>query len=217
MHQAANAARVRIIVADDHPLYRDGVARALSARPEFEVIGQAEDGPGALELLHHSDADVAVLDVEMPGLRGTEVLSELQREHSDTRVVLLSAHVEARMVYDAVAAGAGAYLSKESSHASICDAVAQVARGETVLAPEIQAGLVQAVRTREAGTGVQLTPREREVLMLTADGHSAAQVAKELFVSMSTVKTHLRAVYEKLEVTDRAAAVAEAMRRGIIT
>lgn len=212
----AKAPRVRVLVADDHPVYREGVARAIKGRPDFELVGEAEDGREALDAINALTPDVAVLDVQMPGLTGNEVLNAVRRDGLATRVVLLSAHVDSETVYRAVAAGAGAYLSKESSRDRICDAVAAVARGEVVLSAEVQAGLASEIQIREREERPALTPREHEILVLTANGHSAPDIGKKLHLSQSTVKTHLKSLYEKLGVSDRAAAVAEAMRRGLL-
>lgn len=212
----AKAPRVRVFVADDHPVYREGVARAIKARPEFELIGEAENGRQALDAIKSLLPDVAILDVQMPGLQGSEVLHAIKRDGVPTRVVLLSAHVDSETVYRAVASGAGAYLSKESSRERICDAVAAVARGEVVLSAEVQAGLASEIQIRERDERPALTPREHEILVLTADGHSAPDIGRQLHLSQSTIKTHLKSLYEKLGVSDRAAAVAESMRRGLL-
>ena len=207
---------VRVFVADDHPVYREGVSRAIRARPEFELIGEAEDGRDALAQITELGPAVAILDVQMPGRQGSEVLHAIRRDGVATRVVLLSAHVDAETVHRAVASGAGAYLSKEYSRERICDAVADVARGEIVLSAEVQAGMASEIPLREPGARPVLTPREHQILVLTANGHSAPDIGRQLHLSPSTVKTHLRSVYEKLSVSDRAAAVAESMRRGLL-
>ena len=212
----AKAPRVRVFVADDHPLYREGVARAIKARPEFELVGEADDGRRALDGIKELLPDVAVLDVQMPGLQGSDVLHAIKRDGLATRVVLLSAHVDSDTVYRAVASGVGAYLSKESSRERICDAVAAVARGEVVLSAEVQAGLASEIQIRERDERPALTPREHEILALTANGQSAPDIGRQLHLSQSTVKTHLKSLYEKLGVSDRAAAVAESMRRGLL-
>lgn len=208
--------RVRIIIADDHPVFRDGVARVVKGRPEFDLVGEAEDGRHALDLIKELEPDVALLDVEMPRLSGPDVLNAVRRDGHPTRVILLSAHVDSETVYKAVAAGAGAYLSKDSSRDRICDAIAAVARGETVISSEVQAGLAAEIQHREREQRPALTPREQEILVLIAQGLSAPTIAGQLYLSPSTVKTHLKSVYEKLGVSDRAAAVAEGMRRGLL-
>jgi two-component system, NarL family, nitrate/nitrite response regulator NarL len=207
--------RIRVLVADDHPLYREAVVRAVRARPEFELIGQAADGRAALGAIRDSSPDIAVLDVEMPSLGGVDVVRAVNRDALGTRVVLLSAHLESDTVYAAVAEGVRAYLSKAWPAERICDALIAVARGEVILPEEIQAGLAAAIRSN-AGPKVHLTPREHDVLVGLAGGKSAPAIAAELHVSTATVKTHLKTLYEKLGVSDRAAAVAESMRRGLI-
>jgi two-component system nitrate/nitrite response regulator NarL len=208
--------RITVVVADDHPLYRDAVSRAVTARPDLELIAVVEDGPGALEIVRSARPAVAVLDVQMPGLGGVGVLEAIARLDLPTRVVLLSAHVDGDTVYAAVARGAGAYLSKASSGEHICDVIAAVARGETVLPPEVQAGLATAIQGRDRPDRPVLTAREGEVLVAIARGLSAPAIARELHLSTPTIKTHLHTLYEKLGVSDRAAAVAEAMRRGLL-
>jgi two-component system, NarL family, nitrate/nitrite response regulator NarL len=208
--------RIRVLVADDHPLYREAVVRAVRARPEFELIGQAEDGREALGAIREEAPDVAVLDVEMPSMGGVDVVRAVNRDALGTRVVLLSAHLESDTVYAAVQAGVRAYLSKAWPAERICDALLAVARGDVILPGEVQAGLAAAIRNNAAGSQIHLTPRERDVLAGLVRGQSAPAIAADLHVSTATVKTHLKTLYEKLGVSDRAAAVAEAMRRGLI-
>lgn len=212
----ADSPRVTVFVADDHPVYREGIARAIKMRPEFELIGEADDGRQALEDIKRLDPDVAILDVNMPNLSGQEVLNALKRDGVRSRVVFLSAFVDSELVYSAIAGGAGGFLSKNARRDDICDAVGAIARGQVVLAPEIQAGLASEIQVRERSERPVLTPREREVLALTAEGRSAPDIGRELHLSAATVKTHLSSLYEKLGVSDRAAAVAEAMRRGLL-
>jgi two-component system, NarL family, nitrate/nitrite response regulator NarL len=208
--------RVRVYVADDHPLYREGVVRAMKDRPDFELVGEAGDGEQALADIERLKPDVALLDVKMPGRDGIRVLNAVERDKLPTRVIFLSAYLDSAVVYRAVAAGAAAYLSKDSGRQAICDAVAAVARGDAVFAPEIQAGIAREIRMREKDDRPVLTPREREILHLTAEGCSAPEIGLRLYLSPTTVKTHLQHLYEKLGVSDRAAAVAEAMRRGLL-
>jgi two-component system nitrate/nitrite response regulator NarL len=208
--------RIRVLVADDHPLYREAVVRAVRARPEFELIGQAEDGREALGAIRQEAPDVAVLDVEMPSMGGVDVVRAVNRDALGTRIVLLSAHLESDTVYAAVQAGVRAYLSKAWPAERICDALLAVARGDVILPGEVQAGLAAAIRNNAAGAQIHLTPRERDVLAGLVQGQSAPAIGADLHVSTATVKTHLKTLYEKLGVSDRAAAVAEAMRRGLI-
>jgi two-component system nitrate/nitrite response regulator NarL len=209
-------ARVSVYVGEDHPIYLEGLVRALRQRPEFDVLGSSTDGRRALEEIRRLAPDVAILDENMPGLLGNEVMQAISRDRLATRVVMLSASVDSAVVFRAVANGVSAYLTKDSDRATICDAVAAVARGQTVLAPQVQAGLAGEVRLREHESRPALSQREHEILERTANGLSAPDIARELQISTATVKTHLRNIYDKLGVSERAAAVAEAMRRGLL-
>lgn len=214
---SANGNRVRVLVADDHPVYREGIVRAVKERPDLELVGEASDGREALERVRELNPDVAVLDIRMPGLDGTQVLNALRRDGIATEVLFLSAFLESELAYRTVAEGAKGYLSKEAARQEICDAIVVISRGGTALAPEVQASLAQGIRERElAGGRPDLTPREREVLQLISEGMSAPEIGKRIHLSPTTVKTHLHTLYEKLGVRDRAAAVAEAMRRGLL-
>jgi two-component system, NarL family, nitrate/nitrite response regulator NarL len=208
--------RTTVFVADDHPVFRDGLVRALRTRPEFELVGEAGDGREALEAIKRLAPAVALLDMKMPGLDGGAITHALRRDGVPTRVVLISAHAPSDLVYRAISLGAAAYLSKEASREEICDTVAAAARGETRLSPEIQGELVRQIQMRAVDERPVLSPREREVLELIAEGLSAPDIGKRLHVSPATVKTHLQSLYEKLGVSDRAAAVASAMRAGLL-
>jgi two-component system nitrate/nitrite response regulator NarL len=212
----ARLERTRVYVADDHPLYREGVVRAVKERPEFELVGSTGDGRKALEDIRQLEPQVAVLDLRMPGLDAIAVTKAIERDGLPTKVLLISASTDTPIVYEAVRAGVYSYISKDAGRREICDAVAAVARGETVLSSEMQGALVAHVRGREEQDRALLTPREREMLRYLAKGSSAPQIANDLFLSTATVKTHLANLYGKLGVSDRAAAVAEAMRRGLL-
>ena len=216
MDLSGGKARIRVVVADDHPLYRKAVIEAVRARPDLEFAGEADNGRAVLEAIRDNTPDVALLDIRMPGLDGLEVLNAVVRDELGTRVIFLTAHVDSASAYEAVGAGAAGYLAKEASAETICDAIAAVARGETVLASEVQAGIAREIRLRSGEERPVLTAREREILGLTANGHSAPEIAERLTLSPTTVRTHLQHLYDKLGVSDRAAAVAEAMRRGLL-
>ncbi len=207
---------VRVLVADDHPVYREGVARAISERSGLELVGVAADGREAMSGIRDLVPDVAVLDVRMPGLSGIDIVAEIARERIPTRVLLLSAQSDEQLIFDGVSVGASGYLLKDSDRSDICAAVEAIAAGRAVLAPEAQTALAQGVRLRGASQGPAISEREREVLALTADGLSAPQIGARLHLSPATVKSHLQNVYEKLGVSDRAAAVATAIRLGLL-
>ena len=210
-------ARVSVVVADDHPLFREGIERAVRERPELELVGSANDGREALELVRELEPLVAVLDLRLPGLGGLQLLNAITRDELPTRVLILSASGDPELVYRAVQAGAAGYFRKEVDRHTILDAISAVSRGRTVVDPELQAGVFDQIRLR--GTDDDrpiLTAREREVLTLMAEGLSGPQIADRLIVALPTVKTHQARLYEKLGVSERAAAVAEAMRRGLL-
>lgn len=208
--------RVRVIVADDHPLFREGVARAIKEWPELELVGEVADGRSALELIRSELPEVAIVDMRLPELDGAQIAAAVTRDGLSTRVLLLSAFADEQIVFRALEAGAAGYLTKESTRDEIARAALAVGRGATVLAPELAAGLASQIRLRGKDDSPVLTSREREVLTLLCDGKSAPQIAQALFLGTTTVKSHLGRLYDKLEVSDRAAAVAEAMRRGLI-
>ena len=209
--------RVTVVVADDHPIYREGIVRAINERPDLDLVGEAADGRQALDQIQELSPQVAVLDIRMPGLDGTQVLSAMRRDGLETEVLFLSAFMEPELAYRTVASGARGYLSKESSRHEVCEAIVTIARGGTALAAEAQAGLAREIQERErTGGRPQLTDREQEVLNFVAQGLSAPDIGKQIHLSTTTVKSHLHSLYEKLGVSDRAAAVAQAMRRGLL-
>jgi two-component system nitrate/nitrite response regulator NarL len=208
--------KVRVVVADDHPLYREGVVRALTASGRVDVVAQAEGGRDALDQIREHAPDVALIDYKLPDLDGVSVVHAVSRDGLQTRVLLLSAFTDSGLVYEALQTGASGYLPKEAKRDEIVDAVLACSRGETVLPSELTAGLVTEIRVRRVTDSPVLTDREREILGMIASGKSLPEIAKELYLGVTTVKTHVQHLYEKLGVSDRAAAVAEAMRRRLI-
>ena len=210
------AEKVRVVVGDDHPMFREGVVRALVSSGEIEVVAEAEDGSEALELIREHRPQVALLDYRMPGMDGAEVAAAVIRDELPTRVLLVSAHDESAIVYKALQQGAAGFLSKESTRSELVSAVVRCSKGKDVLTPELATGLASEIRRRNEPDVPALSPREREVLNLIASGSSIPAMAKQLFLAPSTVKTHVQRLYEKLGVSDRGAAVAEAMRRKLL-
>jgi two-component system nitrate/nitrite response regulator NarL len=208
--------KVRVVVGDDHPLFRDGVVRALNSSGSIDVVAEADDGVSALALIREHGPQVALLDYRMPGLDGAQVAAAVRRDELPTRVLLISAHDESAIVYSALQEGAAGFISKESSRSELVDAVLNCAKGRDVVAPNLAAGLVGEIQRRNDSDTPMLSPREREVLGYIAGGQSIPAMAKEMFLAPSTVKTHVQRLYEKLGVGDRGAAVAEAMRRGLL-
>jgi two-component system, NarL family, nitrate/nitrite response regulator NarL len=208
--------KVRVVVADDHPLYREGVVRALSGSGQVEIVAEAGDGRTALAEIEEHRPDVALLDYKLPELDGVAVTHAVVRDGLPTRVLLLSAYTESGVVYKALETGASGFVPKEARREQIVDAVLACARGENVLPTDLASGLVSEIRLRAVDDAPALTERESQILRLIAKGKSLPDIAGELFLGVTTVKTHVQHLYEKLGVSDRAAAVAEAMRRGLI-
>ena len=208
--------KVRVVVGDDHPIFREGLVRALSSSGSVNVVGEADDGPTALELIKTHRPDVALLDHRMPGMDGTQVAAAIRRSGWPTRVLLISAQDESEIVYQAIQEGAAGFLPKEATRAEIVSAVLDCAGGRDVVSPALVGHLASEIRRRAVVNAPALSEREREVLQRIARGQSNPAIAAELYLAPSTVKTHLQRLYEKLGVSDRAAAVAEAMRQGLL-
>lgn len=205
-----------MLIADDHPVYREGLARAIRERPDLELVAVCEDGRDALEQISQLGPDVAVIDVRMPGLDGLKIVAAVSRESLDTKVILLTGFEDSTAAYRALAAGAAGYVSKASDNTELCDSIVAAARGETVIAPQFAAGIASEIQLRETSERPALTQRENEVLHFLAEGRTAQKIGDELHLSEATIKTHLHNLYEKLGVSDRAAAVATAMRWGLL-
>jgi two-component system nitrate/nitrite response regulator NarL len=211
-----SAAQVRLLIADDHPLYRSSVERVVRLNAELSVVGLASDGREALAMILELRPDIAIVDLHMPQLGGLDLLDQLVQEESATRVVILTGNLESEQVYRAVELGAASVLSKLVEPDTLVSTLLEVAAGKTVLGSEVQSLLAGEVRSRRRDDRPVLTDREREVLTQIADGSSVAEIAATIHLSPSTVKSHLESLYRKLEVSDRAAAVATAMRRGLL-
>lgn len=207
---------MRVLVADDHPLYRDGIVRAIKQRPDLELVGEAADGRDALARIRELEPDVAVVDFNLPSLSGIQVVTALTDLGTPVQVLMLTAYTESELVYDAIAAGARGYLLKDVDRRTICDAITSVARGNTVFSPNLHDGIAEQIRAHRHDPRPRLSPREREILSLAAEGRSGPEIARILFLSPNTVKTHLANIYDKLDVSDRAAAVAKALREGVL-
>ena len=213
----ADAVPVRVLLAEDHPVYLEGLAAAIGAAEDLDLARVCGDGALALEGIRAERPDVAVLDLRLPVLTAREVLQQLSDDQVPTRVLILSAHLEGEAVLECVELGATGYMAKDATRADILDAIRAVASGEAVLSTEAQTRMAEEIRRRAQGTQDALSAREREILGLLAEGASAPDIARRLYLSPATVKTHLHNVYEKLGVSERAAAVAEGMRRGLIS
>ncbi|MFI7412564.1 response regulator [Streptomyces sp. NPDC049627] len=207
---------VSLLIVDDHPVVRDGLRGMFESAPGFEVLGEASNGEEALERAAALDPDVILMDLRMPGGGGVAAIAELTRRGARAKVLVLTTYDTDSETLPAIEAGATGYLLKDAHRDELFTAVRAAAQGRTVLSPAVASRLVSAVRAPRATGNEPLSAREREVLALVAKGTSNREIARELFISEATVKTHLTHLYAKLGVNDRAAAVATAYERGIL-
>jgi DNA-binding NarL/FixJ family response regulator len=214
MNSAGMTGPIKLLIVDDHPVVRDGLSAMFERDPEFEVLGQASDGAAGVQMAQALHPDVILMDLRMPGMDGVSAITELARRHSAARILVLTTYDNDSHVLPAIEAGATGYLLKDSPRDELLRAVRAAAHGDAVLAPSVAARLMN--RFRDPGGG-PLSQRELEVLEMVAAGTTNREAARRLFISEATVKTHLLNIYAKLGVSDRAAAVAEAFNRGLLT
>ncbi|MFI6483622.1 response regulator [Nonomuraea sp. NPDC050663] len=208
-----NERPIRLVIADDHPVVRDGLAAMFASAPGFEVLGQAADGAEAVRLVQRLRPDVVLMDLRMPGMDGLGAITELNRLGVTARVLVLTTYDNDSHVLPAIEAGATGYLLKDSPREELLRGARAAARGETVLSPTVAARLLSRMRSPAPQL---LSQRELEVLQLVAAGNTNREAADRLFITEATVKSHLLNLYAKLGVKDRAAAVTEAFNRGLL-
>jgi two-component system nitrate/nitrite response regulator NarL len=213
--RSRDSERIRVLVADDHPAMRGALSRLVREDPGLELVAEAGDGEEAIALIKSTTPHVALLDVRMPRLDGLAIVARLRAAGSSSRVLLISGGDDTVVAHEAIAQGAAGFLSKDAEEAEIAQAIAAVARGRSVLSPTLQSGVLDLIRTRAGGT-TQLSGRERELLELAAAGLTTGEIAGRLHLSPNTVKTYWQRLYEKLGANDRASAMAEAIRRGLL-
>jgi DNA-binding NarL/FixJ family response regulator len=210
--------RIRVLIVDDHPVVRDGLRGVLDGEPDMQVVGEAGHGAEALVRVRaapvDAPVDIVLMDLRMPTMGGVEAIGELKRTAPEVRVLVLTTYDTDRDVLPAIEAGATGYLLKDTPREELLRAVRAAHRGEAVLSPAVAGRLMGQVRApaRDA-----LSAREMEVLRFVAAGSTNRETAKRLFISEATVKTHLLHIYAKLEVRDRASAVAAAYQRDLLT
>jgi two-component system nitrate/nitrite response regulator NarL len=211
-----DGATTRVFVAEDHPLYREGLVESISKRPDIELVGEAADGRRALERILDLKPDVALLDLKLPELDGIGVLRAIGGNQAVTRTVLLSAYADGDLILEAFEAGAAGYLSKEAVGDEVCAAIKAAGTGQRVISPGLEHRLAEEISRRNDERS-KLSFRETEILELMAEGLPNTAIGERLNVSESTVKTYASRAFEKLGVSNRGAAIAEAMRRGILS
>ena len=211
--------RVRIVIADDHALFRAGMRMLLRACEDIQVVAEASDGHAALALAREHRPHVLLMDIGMPGLNGVEAAERVRRELPETRVIILSMHTSEEYVLRAVQAGAAGYLLKDIAPDELVRAVRQVSRGEMYLSSAVSRYVVEDYRRRlstPAGPLERLTGRQREILQLVAEGHTTKAIATRLSVSVKTVETHRAQLMERLDIHDVPGLVRFAIRHGLV-
>ena len=206
----ASAKRIRILLVDDHPIVRAGLAAIVSSQPDMEIVAQADSGRGALEMFEKHLPDITLMDLKLPGMSGVEAIRELRQRHGNIKVLVLTTFEGDEDIYQALLAGASAYIIKGMSHELLLQGIRRVQQGKTYLPAEISRAVGQRTSNDE------LSAREREVLGLMASGKSNRAIAEELGVTEGTVKCHVGVILSRLGVKDRTQAVLIALRRGLV-
>ena len=208
--------KINIVVVDDHALFRAGLVSLLKTIPEFEIVGEAGDGREGLSVVEMTNPDVVLLDVNMPVMGGVEMVEALH-EKQQPRILMLTISKHDEDLFGAIAAGADGYLLKNAEPDELRRAINHVAEGRSVLSPEVTSRVLKVVGSSHGiPPEVALSKREMDVLRCLAKGMTSAQIARDLFISENTVKTHVRHILEKLEASNRAEAVSRAIQLGII-
>ena len=208
--------QVRIVVVDDHALFRRGLVGLLSEMQSFEVVGEASNGVEALRVIAEQRPDIVLLDVNMPAMSGIETLSAIKRKNIQSQVLMLTISQHEEDLIGSIRAGASGYLLKNAEPEMLRQTILDVMAGKSVLAPEITEQVFRLVRSGQVGSSGILSEREVEVLRFLAKGYTTAQTSSKLVISENTVKTHVRHILNKLEVGNRAEAVAKATQLGLI-
>lgn len=212
---------IRVLIADDHEVVRDGLRILLEIQPDMEVVAEAADGEAAVELCRTHLPDVVLMDLRMPRMDGLSAIRAAQRCCPQVAVVILTTYDDDNLILEALRAGARGFLLKDASRDAILGAIRAAARGESLLSPEVMARLVAHLEPGAAGPAradgaSPLSERETEVLHLVAEGFRSKEIAERLAISERTVKAHLTSIFTKLDATSRAEAIARAVGRGLL-
>lgn len=205
---------IRILIVDDHPVVRAGIEGMLARQDDFVIVGEAENGEQAVRLSAELQPDVVLMDLRMPVMDGLESMLHIRQHNSQIQVVILTTYNQDRDVLAALNAGAIGYMLKDAPREELYQAVRAAAQGKSILHPRVAATLISHMR--DSALSIQLSERENEILQLVSEGRANKEIGNLLFISAATVKTHLIHIFNKLDVSDRAAAVRVALERGIL-
>ncbi len=201
---------IRVLVVDDHPVVREGIAALLGRADDMEVVAEAGSGQEAIALFQRYRPDVLLLDLRMPGMDGVAVIAQIRQETPDARIIVLTAYESEEDIYRGLQAGARGYLLKDTASEELLEAIRAVYKGQTRIPSNVAAKLAQRISQQP------LTPRERDVLRLMVAGKSNQEIALALFIAEGTVKVHVNSILDKMNVNDRTQAVTAALRRGLV-
>ena len=211
------AGTIKVLIVDDHPVVREGLAAMLARAPDIEVVGEARDGQEAIEQAGALQPDVVLMDLQMPRVDGVEAIKQIRARQPRVQTIVLTTYGDDESIFRGLEAGARGYLLKDAPREELFRAVRTVARGESLLQPAVATRLLDRFSRRPAPAQETLTERELDVLRLLARGSANKEIGAALHISESTVKTHVDNIFQKLDVSDRTEAVTAALRRGLLT
>ena len=209
---------IRILIADDHPVVREGLFAMLSRESDFEVVGEARDGVEAVNKAKELSPEVVLMDLRMPELDGVEAMNQIKSAKPNTKFIILTTYSDDDYIFRGIEAGARGYLLKDAPREELFKAIRAVHRGESLIQPVVASKVLDRLTelSRRAPSGEELSERELEVLRLMAKGAANKEIGVELSIAQSTVKTHISTIFQKLGVNDRTEAVTQALKKGII-
>ena len=211
--------KIRVLIADDHPVVREGLSAMLDRQDDMEVVGEAIDGADAVKRTRETRPDIVLMDLQMPVMDGVEAMKRIAEQQSSVRFIVLTTYDNDERIFKGIEAGARAYLLKDSPREELFKAIRAVHKGDSLIQPSVASKVLDrfAVLSRQSQGPELLSERELEVLRLVATGASNRSIAAQLYISESTVKTHVQSIFQKLGVNDRTEAVTHALQKGIIS
>jgi DNA-binding NarL/FixJ family response regulator len=209
---------IKILIADDHPVVREGLIAMLGRQEDFRVVGEAKDGVEAVNRAKELSPDVVLMDLRMPEMDGVEAMRQIRQTMPDVKFIILTTYSDDDYIFSGIEAGARAYLLKDAPREDLFKAIRSVYRGESLIQPVVASKLLDRFSqlSRRTPSGEELSERELEVLCLMAKGAANKEISAELKIAQSTVKTHITNIFQKLGVNDRTEAVTQALKKGII-